>query len=257
MTTENEIGQPFQGVARVHVRAYGSTGKWRFIGNVGELTPSHEVDVQKVQDYTRPGGGTATRFSRVKAVNLALKMLTFSPENIELAIAGDQALVAAATITAEVIKGYKGTTVPLLHPPESITAVTNSGATTTYDPVDPDTGLGDYEISAGGLRFPEGSAIVEAADLKVTYDHDDYVNFEAATKTERELEMFAEGQNEAQGNAPWTGNFWRVSVPAADQLALIGDKLAELPFKCECLKDATKGVGLSAFYRQRTVTPAA
>lgn len=256
MTIETEIGKAFLGVGRVHVRPYGSAGKFRFVGNVSEITPSHKLDVQKQKDYTRLGGGTATKVSRIDSVDLAMTWLSFSPENMEVAVAGDSAAVEGATITDEVIKGYVGATVPLAHPPMSITTVKNSAGSTTYDPYDPETDTGDYEMSAAGLRFPDVTSIVDAADLEITYVHDDYVKIEAATRTDREVEIMVEGLNEAQAGNPVVGNYWRVNVPAANELATLGDKLGEMKFAAECLKDSTKGSGVSAFYRLRQVTPA-
>lgn len=251
MALETELGKSYLGIARVHARLFGSTGKFRFVGNVSALTPSHKLDVQKQRDYTRLGGGTAVRVARIESVELSMTWLTFSPENMALAVAGDAATVSAATITDEVIKGYKGATVQLEHPPASITTVKNSAGTTTYDEGD------DYEMTASGVGFPPGSSITDAADLKVTYEHDDYVNVEAATQTNTELEMLVEGLNDADSGNAVLANLWRASLPAADELALISDKLGELKFSAELLKDPTKGSGVSAFYRIRQVTPAA
>lgn len=249
MTRETVIAESFQGVAQVHVRAYGNTAKRRFVGNVSAFTLKQVLDVQKQRDYTRRGGGTAKRLAIIQSVEAAMTWLNFTPENVELALAGDSAAVVGDTVADEVVKGYKDSTVRLAHPPKVITTVTNSAGTTTYD-----AGT-HYEMTPSGLYFPVGSTIADAADLKVTYDFDDYVNVEAGTRTDRELEVLVEGYNEGQSGAPFVCECWRMSVPAADELALIGDKLGELKFSAECLKDASKGVDESAFYRVRQVTP--
>lgn len=238
-----EIVKSYIGVGKVHARVFGTTGKFRHVGNVSVLNLKHTLDSQKQRDYTRSGGGTAVRVDRVEAIEAEMTWLTFTKENWALATAGIAVDVALASILDEVINGYKGATVPLAHPPSAITAVTNSAGTTTY------AAGTDYEMTAGGLYFPDASTIVEAADLKVDYDHPAYTRLEGAMGASSELELWYEGLNEADSDKPMLVNLWRMSVPSAEEIALIGLTLGEMKFGGELLKDASKGVGVSAFYR--------
>jgi hypothetical protein len=238
-----EIVKSYIGVGRVLVRPYGSTGKRRHIGNVSELTVTHQVDVQRQGDYTRSGGGTAIRFERVTQIDVAMRALTFSAENWALATAGSTASVAAGTATGEIVKGYKGATVQLAHPPLAITSVTNVGATITYDAGD------DYQLSPSGLSFPDGSAVVDAADLVVAYTYSQYAKVEGALGTASALDVLYEGLNEADSDRPVIINMWQMSVPSAEQIALIGTSLGEFNFAAELIKDPAKGLGVSAYYR--------
>lgn len=242
-----DIQKSYIGVGKVLARAYGSTGRYRHVGNVSELLVKHNLDVKKQRDYTRPGGGTAAKIERIESVECSINMLSWSKENWALAVAGTVADVAGATITDEEITGYLETTVPLAFPPATITTVTNVGGTITY------VAGTDYERTASGLYFPEGSTIVDAAGLEVTYTSAAHSRIEAAMQTSSELELLFEGLNEAESNAGAVVNLWRVSVPSAEQLSLIGEDFGEFKFTAESLADATKGSGVSAFYRARVV----
>lgn len=243
-----EIVKSYIGVGRVHARPFGSTGKFRHVGNVEALNLKQTLDTQKQRDYTRTGGGTAVRVDRIESVEAAMTWLTFSAENWALACAGEAHEVAAGSVTvAEVVKGYKGATVRLAHPPSNIDLVTNVGGTTTY------VAGTDYVMSAGGLEFPDTSTITEAADLKVTYDYAAYTRIEGAVSSGVELELWFEGLNEADADAPVLVDLWRVSMPAAEEVALIGTELGQMQFASELLKDGSKGTGASAFYRVRLV----
>lgn len=243
-----EIIKSYIGVGKVHARPFGTTGKFRHVGNVSGLPLKHSVDVQRQPDFTRSGGGTAVRVERIQQIECAMTWLTFSPENWAIAMAGTAATVPLGSVLDEVIKGYKGATVPLAHPPSAITAVTNSAATTTY------VAGTDYELSGAGLYFPDASTIVEAADLKVDYNYGAYTRLEAAMGTATELEMLFEGLNEADSDKAVIVNLWRVSVPSAEELQLIGTTLGEMKFAAELLKDGSKGTGVSAYYRALLAT---
>lgn len=238
-----EIIKSYIGVGKVHARPYGTTGKFRHVGNVSGLPIKHSVDVQRQPDFTRSGGGTAVRVERIEQIECAMTWLTFSPENWAIALAGVAATVPLASITDEVIKGFKGATMPLAHPPSAITAVTNSAATTTY------AAGTDYVMSGAGLYFPDGSTIVDDGALKVDYDHAAYTRLEAAMGAATELELLFEGLNEADSDKPVIVNLWRVSVPSAEEVQLIGTTLGEMKFGAELLKDPAKGTGVSAYYR--------
>lgn len=111
----------------------------------------------------------------------------------------------------------------------------------------------DYTLSAGGLLIPAAAGVTNGADYKVTYTNLPYTQTEAALSTAVELEVFFEGLNEATLGTPMLVDIWRMRVPPAAELALIGDSFGELKFTAECLKDGTKGAGLSAFMRTQQV----
>lgn len=309
------VNQAYIGLGKLHVRPYGSTGAFRFVGNCDLLNLTQTLDTQRQRDYTRAGGGTLKKVSRLTSMDAAIRMLSFNSANMALALAGDSTTVTAATASAEAAKGYKDATTRLAHPPLAITTVAGpaasftgsiSGTTLTVTAVASGTvaigqtisgggtsggtlvtGLGtgtggagtytvnnsqvvasttltgtgptyvagtDYEMSPGGLYIPATSTMLDGAGLAVTYTYPEYSRVEAGTKTATIMEAFFEGLNEAESNAAMLIDIWRLSLPPADQLALIGDQMGELNFQCEILKDGTKGVGVSAYFRARKVS---
>jgi len=241
MTTSINIG--YIGVGKVHGRLAGSTGAFRFLGNVAQVTLKQDIDEQREQDFTRLGGGAANIVRRLKSVKADITLLSFIAANLALAVAGSVTAVTTGTVTDEVKKGYKGSLLRLDFPPSAVASVKNSAGSTTY------VAGTDYDMSPGGLSIPTGSSITDAADLKITYTKAAHDRIEAAVNTATVLEMVVEGLNEVDGGAAVVTDMWRVSFPPASELALIGDKLGELKFTCELLADSTKGSGVSAFFR--------
>lgn len=241
MTTTANMG--FIGVGKVHARLAGSTGAFRFLGNVSAATLKQEIDEQREADYTRLGGGSANIVRRIKAVKCEFSLLSFIAANLALAVAGSVTAVATGAVVDEVVKGYLGSLVRLTNPPSAITTVKNSAGSTTY------VAGTDYNMSPAGLMIPSGSTIVDAADLKVSYTRAAHDRIEAAMTTATVLEVVVEGLNEVDTGAPVITDMWRVSFPPASELALLGDKLGELKFTTELLADGNKGSGVSAFFR--------
>jgi hypothetical protein len=242
-----ELNRSYIGVGKVNVRTYGVTTGRRFVGNVGRVDLGHTLDIKKQPDFTRPGGGTAAQVERIQALAAAMQWLSFSPKNLAIAAAGALSAVAGATVSDELVKGYEGMTMTLAHPPASITSVTNVGATITY------AAGTDYEKSGAGLYFPDGTTIVEAADLEVTYTYIDYSNIEGMMATGVELEILVEGLNEADSNKQVIVEMWRARFSPAQTIALIGQDFGSIDLTPELLKDPTKGSGVSAYYRVRAV----
>ena len=242
-----EINQSYIGVGKVHMRLAGTTGAFRHVGNCSVLNLKQKLDVKRQKDYTRLGGGTLKKVERLDAVDAEITLLSFNADNMALATAGAATPVAGAVVTDEVVKGYKGALLRLAHPPTSVQAVTNSAGITTY------VAGTDFELSPGGLWIPLTSAIVDAADLKVDYTYPAYDRIEAATSTSKVMEVVFEGLNEAEGGSATVVDIWRMSVPAANELALIGDNMGELKFAAELLKDTSKGGGVSAYFRVQKV----
>lgn len=236
------------GVGKVLARAYGATGRYRYVGNVSKLALKHKLDTKKQKDYTRSGGGVAARIDRIDTIESAMTWLSFSPENWAVACAGQLNAVVGGTVAAEVVKGYLDSTVRLANPPSAITTVTNSAATTTY------LAGTDYEKSASGIYIFPASTIIDAADLKVTYTYGAYSRVEGVMQSVTEMQLLFEGLNEADSNKPVLVDLWRVAVPSADEIALIGDDFGRSDFASELLKDGTKGGGVSAYYRALLTT---
>lgn len=111
----------------------------------------------------------------------------------------------------------------------------------------------DYVRSPAGLEIPDTSSIPDGLNILATYTGLAYTQVEAAASTASELELFFEGLNEAASGAAMLIDCWRVRVPPASELALIGSDFGELKFQAELLKDLNKGAGLSGYFRAQKV----
>lgn len=242
------------GVGKCHVRPYNTRQARRFLGNVSQLNLGQEVETLRERDYTRLGGGTAKRIDRINQVNANMTWHNFNGENLALALGATITDVAAGSVTtAEDHAAYPGALVRLVHPPTNIDLVTNPAGTTTY------VAGTDYEISAAGLFIPDTSSIPAAVgpayanNIKVTYDYAAYQRVEAATQAYTEIELLFEGLNEAEAGKPVVIDLWRMALPPASELALIGEGLATMDFAAELLKDPRRSPSESPFFRAQFV----
>lgn len=240
----------YVGVGRVWVRPYGTAGARRHVGNVSALTLRHVLDVQRQPDYQARGGGTAVRLERVEAVESSMTWLHFSPENWAIAMAATLHQVTGGTVTNEVVTVHPGSLTPLANLPTAITSVTEN-TEVTPDTYAPGT---DYQLSAAGLYIPTGSTLTAAQQVRVTYTHAAQVRLEGSMGTATLLEVLFEGLNDADNGKPMVVELWRMTVPPAEELNLIGLELGEQALNAELLKDPLRGAGASAFYRARIVS---
>ena len=193
-------------------------------------------------------GAGAVVTGSISTFTLTVTAVTSGTLVVGQVIAGS-GVTAATTITAlGTGTGGVGTYTVGTSQTAASTAITATGPTYA-------AGTG-YEMSTGGLYIPDTSPIVDAANLLVTYAYPAYNRVEAATGTSSVMEAVFEGLNEAEGNLASVVDVWRLSMPAANELSLIGDDMGELTFAAEVLKDSTKGVGVSAYFRVQQVIPA-
>lgn len=241
------VTKGYIGVGRVWVRAFGSTGARRHVGNVSALTLRHNIEAQRMPDYTRPGGGTAVKLERIDTVEASMTWLNFSPENWAIATAGTVTDVALGAAVVENHTAYKGSVAALANLPGTITSVTTNPPGTTY------TAGTDYEKSAGGIYIPTTSTIPDAGPIIVTYSHVAQKRVEGSMGTSTVLEVLFEGLNDADSQKPTVVDLWRMSVPPAAELSLIGLEFGEMAIEAELLADTSKGSSVSAFYRARII----
>lgn len=125
------VDKAYIGIGKVHVRVAGTTGKRRFVGNVSGFALKAELDIKRMADHTRLGGGTLKRVERIKQVNADVTVMDFGADNIALAVSGDATAVAGGTAAGEAVTGYLDSVVRTAYPPTSITSVTGAGAVVT------------------------------------------------------------------------------------------------------------------------------
>lgn len=131
MATAAFVDKAYIGIGKVYVRVAGTNTRRRFVGNVEGLALKHVLDVKRVKDFTRPGGGTLKKIERLDQVNAETTWRDFNPENWALATAGAQSAVAGGTATDESATAWLESLVRLAYPPSAITTVKATGAVVT------------------------------------------------------------------------------------------------------------------------------
>ena len=244
MSLITQIYKPVGNVGQVYARPYGSAAALMPIGNVSDLQLSHEEDVQKLEDFTRLGGGTYAERRRVKSVGLKMTLSDLNLVNLTRAVYGTSQEVAAGTAVAETVTATPGGLVRLTHINPSGVKV-NKGAT----PLPP----ANYEVRPEGIYIlPDAKDVADGEELSITYSHGVYAAIEALTSSPSELELSFGGLNEVGSGAPFVVDVWRVSPGVCKQLALINKDFASLAVDGEVLIDpARQGEGISRFYRVR------
>ena len=238
--------KPYLGSGQVYARIAGAAVALLAIGNCSMLEPTVKEDKQTMKDFTKPGGGTYASVSRIDTVSIKLKLHDLNPTNVARAIFGSEAVVAGASLVAEVGIAYKGGLMPLAHINPTAVVVTNSAATTTY------LAGRDYDVVGGGLLISDAATgtITNAQSLKVSYTFAEYTKVEAMTTGAVVLELHFEGLNEADSGKPVILDVYRAQLSPTKALSLLGDKFSDLDVEAEVLKDPTKGgSGISQYMR--------
>lgn len=247
MSLITTVYKPSMTAGQLYARPYGSAVARTPVGNVLELVLSHEEDVQRQQDMTKPGGGTYAKVSRISQCNLAMKLADWNPVNFARAVFGTVGTVAAGALVDQPYTAKLGGLIRLARPSPS--AVTVKIGVTTINPV------GNYEVRPGGIYIYADAADIDTDDaLLVSSTHPEHVNIEALTTSAPELELFFEGLNEADSGKAHLVDIWRVGQGITQQLGLVQTSFGTLDVNGEVLVDPAKtGVGISRFYRSQMV----
>lgn len=235
----------YMGKGSIYVAS--ATGGLLPIGNCSALQLAIEEEKKELQDYENAGGGVVDTVSRIKGVKLNLTAHSFNAENLALALrgtSGNNATVAA--IVDEVQKGHKGalvSTARLVNTSGAVVVKNNSGATTYV--------LGtDYTVQRSGVFIPAGSAIVDAADIKISYTPLPENSVQVLTSAGLDFRLVFDGLNEARSGSPVRVECYRVRFNPTSGLGFIADDFGSLEMVADVLKDETKsGVGVSQYMK--------
>lgn len=220
------------------------------IGNVAELTFSHETEKKELLDYTSAGGGKANSIERITGVTMTMKAHDVNATNLALGAFGSTSAVTAAAVSNEPHAAYKGGLLPLAFVPDLSVApvVTNVAGTTTY------TAGTDYVVTGAGIYVLTGSTIPNsvagAVNVHVDYTKKAVNVVEALVNSAQEYKLIFAGLNEAQSGKQVIITVHRFKPGAAQNIAYLGDDYAALDLPGEALSDsAITGAGLSKFYK--------
>lgn len=110
----------------------------------------------------------------------------------------------------------------------------------------------DYEVRPEGLMIA-AAGIPHGCPISIAYTHGAYSVVEAMVQGQQVYEFSFGGLNEANSASPVVVDVWRLQLSAAAKISLLGDDFLALEVKGGCLKDVTKGVGKSGYFRTQMV----
>lgn len=234
----------FIGKGPVYIKVRGAAGGMRAIGNCTAMSFSFDEEEITQPDYTRAGGGSANKVTRVSDVTGSLTIADFSSANLALALRGTAAEVAAGAVADEPHTTNGGSDdefIPFDHQPDLTQpiTVTLTNATACVEGT-------DYTIENNGLLVI-GTGNIDANGILITYTKAAGEDLQALTSGGLEYEVFFNGLNEAQGASLVSAEVYRVKFSPAQDLGLITDEFGALEIGFTALNDPTiSGVGLSS-----------
>ena len=226
----------------LYAREIGSTAPLVEIGGVQELTL--DINIKKItQKNMSGGGGNRASIERIEDFMVKAKLQDLNPINMARCLRATQSEVLAGTVVDELQTATRGGLIKLEHP-GATTVVLKTAADVVISAV-------NYEVRPEGLYiFEDAPAITLAATpVKVSYAHGGYDVMQLLSRASPLLHLFFAGMNEAESNAPFLVDLWRVQQGLTKSLALISaDAFATLDFEGEVLQDPTRsGVGISKY----------
>jgi hypothetical protein len=218
------------------------------VGGVSKLELSIETDKKELPNFQTSAGGNVNEISRVKSVGVAITMQEFTAENLVKAIRGTLSQEVAGTVTDERHTATKGGLIILAKMPDR-----------SVDPVvtvDPDgspdikvKGV-DYEFTPSGITILEDGSITTDDILGIAYSTVKMDVIEALTNSGGEYELFFDGLNEAESDAPVNMLLYKTKFSPTSGLGLIGEDFGELELDGSLLVDTSKtGTGISQFFK--------
>lgn len=240
--------RPVARVGRFYAAPYGSQMLVP-MGNVLEASTEQAESVEEQQDMSALGGGLHSELRRVTSVMFKATLADLNIVNLSRALRATVAPQDAGTVVDAPYTASLGALIPLPH--VGVTAlVVLTGATAGAATVVPASGV-NYELRPEGLWIPQaGSAILQGAQLWLSYSFADQVVLEALTAATPELYIRFAGLNEVESGKAGIVDMWRVSQGVAAQLALIQQGFTTLEIEGKLLVDPAKtGVGISRYMR--------
>ena len=238
------------GKGEIFLGPYAGGAAMVSVGNVAELTFSHETEKKELLDYTSAAGGKANAIERVTGVTMSLKAHDVNAANLAFGAFGSTSAITAAAVLNEPHVAYKGGLVPLVFVPDLAIApvVTDVAGTTTY------VAGTDYVLTTAGIYVTTGSAIpnsvASAVNIHVDYTKKAVNVVEALVNSAQEYKLVFAGLNEAQSGKAVVLTVHRFKSGAAQNISMIGDDYASLDLAGEALSDSLiTGAGLSKYYK--------
>lgn len=187
-----------------------------------------------LHDHLNAAGGSLDQVRRIQKIMVKLKLRDFRPENLALALLGQEFDGTSGTIVGASHVAYRGGYLPLAHVDPSGVVVTR-GATTLVAGI-------DYMVMNAGLVILDSAVnVADGETILVDYDHGEHTVVQAMTTIGNEVRLLFDGANEAGSGKAAALDLYRVRLGLTDSLNLLGNDLGTLELTGTLLADATRG----------------
>lgn len=238
---------PYLGVGEIFLKEWGVAGPLLPFGNCQECSIGVSPSSNDQRDYRSEAGGLAASIPNIDEMTISIVNLSLSPKNIAMAVFGVASEEAAAAVTDETHTAYADGFIPFQYLPDSGETVT-----VTIDPEGTPTVAEagtDYILRRTGIVIQPGGAISDGDTISIGYTKSPSWAIQALMNSGKQWQVVYDGVNKATGKAVGY-TFHKVQFNATDNLALLGDDFANLPFNGKVLSDdSVVGQGLSKFFR--------
>lgn len=224
--------------------AHVNTNKLRFVGNCEKVDLSFTEETKELKDFTQAGGGIANAVSRIDKVEIGLNLYDYSPENLALAMFGENIKQLSGTATGEHHTLYQNHLAKLLHSHISNTTVTDTLTGTVYLPNI------DYEVTNAGIIPLETGSILDNTAVTIDYAYGASDLIQALVTSGKEYRLVFDGLNEAQSGKKVVLEVYRVKFTPAANLSFIGEEFASIDIKGTALADISIiASGVSKYFK--------
>ena len=239
----NSEDYSFVGSGIILLREHGAAAPMLEVGNCSAFALAPQTNTLQLQDFQNPGGGIRNRIDRVSDWQLNYTFHDFNSENFARTTRGLASTIAAGSVTAEAVVGYKGGYVPLKYIATAITSVEPVGGGTAY------AAGTDYILDRGMLYVPATSTIPDpvagAANFEVEYTRLAGGEVQGAVTSQKFYQMEFRGQNEARGGKFCRMVCHKVSGGMVSSFGVIGEDYGAGEVPGSLVYDAAKATNSS------------
>lgn len=259
MYQQQDIYFSGQGEVLIAERNADGTNKgFIVLGNVPELKIGIEPSVLEHKESRSGNRSTDKRIQTELKVTASLILENLNKENLAIALRATSTALAGASVTDFPLKFKPGKIMALGHAKVSAVTIEKSAvALVAYNPASPATPW-DYKLNAdfGSIEFsatPATGTLVLDDNLTVDYTYAAQTQVEALLGAPKDYTLRFEGLNTANENKPVIVEVHSFATDPLRELSLISDAIGQFQLEGSVYPDATKGEGLSKYFRQTLV----
>lgn len=236
--------------------ADGTNGGFIVLGNVPDLKLAIAPSVLEHKESRSGNRSTDKRLQTELKVTASITLENLNSANLGIALRAAANDIEGDDVTAHPAKVHLGKIISLPHADVSAVAV-KKGATVLVAYTNEATPY-DYKLNGpmGSIQWaatPTTSGLLEGDAVAIDYTYGDQKQVEALTNAAKDYVLRFEGLNTADENKPVIVEVHRFSADPLKELALISDTIGQFVLEGSVYPDATKGDGLSKYFRQTLV----